>query len=135
MGHPDGRHSAPLAWAVSLPSNTTGASGHSELTQIARATTAVIGMRIYLRELGQGHLVAKPTEVHTDAQVVLDGTRCRRVSYASKWICTRYAMVRQAGCRAHDKCLFSSFGFLECAFLGSLCPIGFEPRGFSLSPS
>ncbi len=53
-------------------------------------------MRIYLRELGQGHLVEESTQVHTDAQVVLDGTRCRRVSHASKWMCTRYAMVRQA---------------------------------------
>ena len=96
IGHLDGRHSAPIAWAVSLPANTTGASGHSELTQIARATSAVIGMRIFLRELGQGHLVDGHTRVFTDAQVVLDGTRCRRVSNASKWMCTRYAMVRQA---------------------------------------
>ena len=96
LGHPDGRHSAPLAWAVSLPLNTTGASGHSELTQIARATSAVLGMRIYLRELGQGHLVTEPSKVYTDAQVVLDGTQCRRVSNTSKWMCTRYAMVRQA---------------------------------------
>ena len=106
ISHPDGRHSAPLAWAVSLPLNTTGASGHSELTQIARATSAVIGMRIYLRELGQGHLVEGPTEVHTDAQVVLDGKRCRRVSQASKWI-TRYAMIRQAeenGAAVPTKC-------------------------------
>ena len=53
-------------------------------------------MRIYLRELGQAHLVDEPTPVFTDAQVVLDGTKCLRVSNASKWMCTRYAMVRQA---------------------------------------
>jgi hypothetical protein len=107
LGHPDGRHSAPLMWAVSLPLNTTGASGHSELTQIARATSSVLGMRIYLRELGQGYLVAEPSKVHTDAQVVLDGTNCRRVSNTSKWMCTRYAMVRQAeenGAAVPTKC-------------------------------
>jgi hypothetical protein len=107
LGHPDGGHSASLAWSVCLPPNTTGASGHSELTQIARATSAVVDMRIYLRELGQGHLVAEPTKVNTDAQVVLGGTRCRRVSRVSKWMCTRYAMIHQAeenGAAVPTKC-------------------------------
>jgi Tfp pilus assembly major pilin PilA len=71
-------------------------TAHSELFQYVRATMAVIGMRIYLKELGQGHLVDAPTPINTDAQVVLDGTHCRRVSRAAKWMATRYAMVRQA---------------------------------------
>jgi hypothetical protein len=53
-------------------------------------------MRFFLRELRQPHLVADPTPMYTDAQVVLDGTSCRRVSRESKWISTRYAMVRKA---------------------------------------
>ena len=71
-------------------------TAHSELVQYVRATMGVIGMRIYLKELGLGHLVDAPTPIFTDAQVVLDGTHCRRVSRAAKWMATRYAMVRQA---------------------------------------
>ena len=37
------------------------ATGGSELVQLARATKAIIGLRIYLREIQQPHLVAGPS--------------------------------------------------------------------------
>jgi hypothetical protein len=93
---PHGPHSAPLAWTSSLPAQTVDSSGAAELFQVTRCTKAILGMRIFLRELRQQHLVADPTPMYTGAQVVLDGMRCRRVSRESKWISTRYAMVRKA---------------------------------------
>jgi hypothetical protein len=41
-------------------------------------------------------IVAAPTPMFTDSQVVIDGTERRRVSRESKWICVRHAMVRTA---------------------------------------
>ena len=72
------------------------ATGGAELEQLARATKALIGLRIFLRELQQPHLVSGPSPLFTDAQAALDGTNCRRVSRESKWVCINYALIRQA---------------------------------------
>jgi hypothetical protein len=53
-------------------------------------------VRVYFRELEFPAFVEKPTPVYTDAQVVLDGTHCRRVSKEAKSVCASYAIVRQA---------------------------------------
>ena len=96
LGHPDGRSSGPLAASSQLPRKVMTATGGSELEQLARATKAIIGLRIYLREIQQPHLVAGPSPIFTDAQAVLDGTHCRRVSRESKWVCINLALIRQA---------------------------------------
>ncbi len=61
-----------------------------------RCTQAILGLRIFMRELNVPQFVAAPTPMYTDSQVVLDGTECRRVSRESKWLSVRYAMVRTA---------------------------------------
>jgi hypothetical protein len=96
LGHPDGRGSAPLTVSSQLPRKTMSSTGAAELEQLARATKAVIGFRIFFRELMQPHLVLDPTPIFTDAQAVLDGTHCRRVSRESKWVCVNLALIRQA---------------------------------------
>ena len=73
---------------------TMSSTGAAELEQLARATKAVIGFRIFFRELMQSHLVLGPTPIFTDAQAVLDGTHCRRVSRESKWVCINLALIR-----------------------------------------
>ncbi len=94
-GHDD-RHSAPLLWSCSLPKHVTTASGASELHQIARCTQAILGLRIFIRDLNMPQVIAAPTPMFTDSQVVLDGAECRRASRESKWISVRYALVRTA---------------------------------------
>ena len=97
LGHADGRSSAPLIASSQLPRKVMTATGGAELEQLARATKALIGIRIFLRELQQPHLVSGPSPLFTDAQAALDGTHCRRVSRESKWVCINYALIRQAG--------------------------------------
>ncbi len=55
------------------------ATGGTELEQLARATKAVIGLRIFFRERKQPQLIIGFTTVFTDAQAVLDGTMGRTV--------------------------------------------------------
>ena len=89
-------NSAPFAWKSTWPRKPHHASSGGELEQFLRCTKAALGVQIFFREAHFGYLVKSPTPVHTDANVVLDGTHCRRVSSQSKCIATNYAMVRQA---------------------------------------
>ena len=66
----------------------------AELFQASRAVKDVIGMRLLYRELGATQTA--PTPLRTDAKVLVDGARCQKVSQESKWVATRYAMVREA---------------------------------------
>ena len=43
-------------------------------------------------DLGVGPL--DPTTLWTDSQILLDGTHCERLSKSSRWLATRYAMIR-----------------------------------------
>ena len=96
LAHPNGGASAPISCSSQLPRKVMTATGGAELEQLCRAIKAIIGLRILFRELQQPHLVLEPTPVFTDAQAVLDGTQCRRVTKESKWVSINYALVRQA---------------------------------------
>ena len=96
LGHPDGRSSAPLTVSSQLPRKVMTATGGAELEQLARATKAVIGLRMLFRELKQPQLVLGATPLFSDASAALDGTHCRRVSRESKWVCINLALIRQA---------------------------------------
>jgi len=80
--------------SCNLPSTVCDSSGAAELFQSVRCTKAILGFCIFLRELG--FPPDGPTSVFTDARVLIDGTRCRRVSTESKWVAPRYAMIRRA---------------------------------------
>jgi hypothetical protein len=80
--------------SCSLPTNACDSSGAAELYQSVRCAKAVRGIRIFLTELGFPN--DSPTALFTDARVLIDGTRCKRVSSESKWVSPRYAMIRYA---------------------------------------
>ena len=84
--------SGALWWACSTPSKTGESTGVAELHQIVRCIKAVTGTRIFLKELGCA--LTRPTLTHTDSRTALDAARSSRVSWDSKWVCTRLAMVR-----------------------------------------
>ena len=86
--------SGSIIFSSSTPNSVTEATDVAELHQAVRVTKVVIGARILLREL---HMPPDaPTTVFTDARVLIDGTNCRKVTNASKWVSTRFAMVRWA---------------------------------------
>jgi hypothetical protein len=68
----------------------------AELEQCTRAARAITGLRVFFRELSPHCFISGPTPLFTDAQVVLDGTPCRRVSNESKLVATNYAVARQS---------------------------------------
>ena len=80
-------HSAPLLVLCSTPRKPQASTAASELGHIVRIIKAITGVRVYFRELEFPAFVEKPTPVYTDAQVVLDGTHCRRVSKEAKSVC------------------------------------------------
>ena len=90
---PDSR-SGSFMVSCSLPTLACDSSGAAELFQSVRCTKAVLGFRIFLKELG--FMQPESTLIYTDAKVLIDGTRCRKVSNESKWVSPRYAMIRYA---------------------------------------
>jgi hypothetical protein len=80
--------------SCSTPATKTDSTGAAELLQGLSAVKSITGLRVALRELRM--LVESPTPLNTVAQVLVDGTSCRKVSRPSKWVCARYAMMRQA---------------------------------------
>ena len=80
--------------SCNLPPNACDSSGATELFQSVRCVKAITGIRTFLKELGFQQL--HPTIVFTDARVLIDGTRCKRISFESKWVAPRMAMIRFA---------------------------------------
>ena len=93
---PNGKASCPILASSQLPRKVMLSTGGAELEQLTRAAKTVIGLRIFFRELKQPQIVSGPTVIFTDAQAVLDGTHCRKVSKDSKWVGVNLAMIHQA---------------------------------------
>jgi len=53
-----------------------------------------LAARFLLTELEVGVAPSRPTDFYLDAQAVLDGTMCERLSKPSRWMAMRYAMLR-----------------------------------------
>ena len=53
-----------------------------------------LAARFLLTELDVGVAPSRPTTFYLDAQAVLDGTTCERLSKGSRWMAMRYAMLR-----------------------------------------
>jgi hypothetical protein len=53
-----------------------------------------LALRTLQRDLDVGVAPTRPTELFTDAQALIDGTGCERLSKSSRWMATRYAMIR-----------------------------------------
>ena len=80
--------------SCSSPGMTAESSGAVELIQGVRCIKAALGVRVFLRELGVPP--TGPTVLCTDAKVLVDGTRCRKVSKEMKFVATRYAIARKS---------------------------------------
>jgi hypothetical protein len=54
----------------------------------------VLAMRTLLVDLDVGVAPTKATDLFSSAQALIDGTGCERLRKSSRWMATRYAMMR-----------------------------------------
>ena len=54
----------------------------------------IVALRALTNDLDVGAAPTKPTPLYTDAQAIIDGTGCERLKKSSRWMGTRYAMIR-----------------------------------------
>jgi len=83
-----------LAWKCAAPSAGDDSTGAAELRMGSLAYKYTLALRTLQRDLDVGVAPTRPTELFTDAQALIDGTGCERLSKSSRWMATRYAMIR-----------------------------------------
>ncbi len=66
----------------------------TELRIVAMCYKCILGLRMLLNDMRCGLAQTSPTLIYTDSLVVEQGAICGKVSKASRWLDTRYAMVR-----------------------------------------
>ena len=88
------RRGGALAWKCAKPSAGDDSTGAAELRMSTLALKYIVGMRTLQRDLDVGVAPLYPTPLFTDAQAMIDGTGCERLSKSSRWMASRYAMIR-----------------------------------------
>ena len=83
-----------LAWKCAAPAAGDDSSGAAELRMGTLAYKYTLALRTLQRDLDVGVEPTGPTPMFTDAQALIDGTGCERLSKSSRWMATRYAMIR-----------------------------------------
>jgi hypothetical protein len=83
-----------LAWKCYAPIEGDDSSAAAELRNITTSIKYVVAMRTLMADLDVGLAPTKPTTIFTDAQAVVDGHMGERMPKASRWLGTRYAMIR-----------------------------------------
>jgi hypothetical protein len=81
-------------YRVVSPKQLADSSGGNELITATLALKEIIAERIAAYELG--NLPEAATDLHIDASVVLDGVAMDRVSRESRYLATKFSMVREA---------------------------------------
>jgi len=83
-----------LAWKTLVPKTPADSSGAAELILCTQALKIVTAIRMLLTELDVGVAPASPTDFFTDAKAVVEGSALERLARLSRWLSTRYAMMR-----------------------------------------
>jgi hypothetical protein len=83
------RSGGAIAWKCFAPPEGDDSSAAAELRNV---TTAIK----YTMDLDVDIAPTRPTDLYTDAQAVIDGKGGERMPKSSRWMGTRYAMVRHA---------------------------------------
>ena len=63
---------------------------------ITRALKYTVAIRTTMRDLDLGIAPTQPTVIYTDAEAVVSGRAAERMAKSSRWLATRYAMIRWA---------------------------------------
>ena len=82
-----------FAWMVKVPKAKTDSTGGAELLMASLACKAVLGWRIFSRELS--HSPQGPTTLATDSTVTVDSISRESVSHQQRYVGIRMAIVRE----------------------------------------
>ena len=85
-----------IAWKCISSTAGDDASGSMELRMVVVAYKYILGLRTLLRDMHVGLDQTAPTPLFTDSRSVEQGGVCERVNKGSRWMATRYAMIRWA---------------------------------------
>jgi len=83
-----------LAWKSRCQARPSDSPGAQELLMGTTAYRWILAQRMLLTDLDLGVAPTAPTTLWTDSQILLDGTHCERLSKDSRWVASRYAMMR-----------------------------------------
>ena len=83
-----------LAWKCKEQDVAADSTGGQELYMATLAYKYTMALRMLLYDLDLGSRRMRPTRFYTDAQIILDGTDCERLVKSSRWLASRYAMIR-----------------------------------------
>ena len=91
---PEMQDRGAFAWKVEAPPDADDSSGAAELKMVARAIKYTIAARTIQRDLDIGIAPSHPTTIYTDAEAVVQGRGGERMTKSTRWLGTRYAMIR-----------------------------------------
>ena len=85
-----------ISWKCISSISGDDAPGSMELRMVVVSYKYILGLRTLLKDMHCGLDQQYPTPLYTDSRSVELGTVCERVSKGSRWMATRYAMIRWA---------------------------------------
>ena len=83
-----------LAWKCKAQEIATDSTGAQELVMATTCYKYVAALRMLLLDMRVGAEQMDPTPMYTDSQILLNGTDCERLVKSSRWLASRYAMIR-----------------------------------------
>ena len=83
-----------LAWKWAAHAAGDDSTGAAELRMGSLAYKYILALRTLQVDLDIGVAPTRPTVLFTDAQAMIDGTGCERLKKSSRWMASRYAMIR-----------------------------------------
>ena len=92
--NPSGYHGGSIAWKTLAPRCGDDSSGAAELRLATLCYKYLLSARTLLHELDLDVHPTRPTDMFTDANVLIEGSGCERLRKSSRWMATRYAMIR-----------------------------------------
>jgi len=114
-----------FAWKCEAPQEGDDSSGAAEIRMVVRALKYTIAIRTTMRDLDIGLAPTQPTTIYTDAESVVSGKGAERMAKSSRWLATRYAMIRWAE-RCHTARLAHIASCDNCADIMTKCLTGPE---------
>ena len=85
-----------FAWKCEAPAEGDDSSAAAELRMVTRALKYAVAIRTTQKDLQIGIAPTSPTIIYTDAEAVVSGRGAERMAKSSRWLATRYAMIRWA---------------------------------------
>jgi hypothetical protein len=83
-----------LAWRGVAIKTGDDSPAATELRMIVKAYKCLLALRTLLKDMACGMEQVGPTPIYTDSRAVELGAACEKVKNDSRWMATRYAMIR-----------------------------------------